>query len=105
MNIEIITNAEISSISGDVGNFQATIKKHPRFVDLDKCNGCGDCVEHCPVNVLSDFNEGLVSRKAIYQQFPQAIPNVFAIDKSKDVSPCKLTCPAGLNAQGFIALA
>ena len=104
-NIEIISNAEVSSISGDVGNFQAMIKKHPRFVDLEKCNGCGDCVEHCPVNVLSDFDEGLVLRKAIYQPFPQAIPNVFAIDKSKDISPCKLTCPAGLNAQGFIALA
>ena len=104
-NIEIITNAEISNLSGDVGNFQVTIKKHPRFVDLEKCNGCGDCVEHCPVNILSDFNEGLAFRKAIYQPFPQAIPNVFIIDKSNDVSPCKLECPAGLNAQGFIALA
>ncbi len=104
-NIEIITNAEVTNISGDVGNFQATIKKYPRFVDLEKCNGCGDCVEHCPVNILSDFNEELAFRKAIYQPFPQAIPNVFAIDKSDEVSPCKLSCPAGLNAQGFIALA
>lgn len=104
-NIEIISNAEVSGISGDVRNFQVTIKKYPRFVDLEKCNGCGDCVEHCPVNVLSDFDEGLALKKAIYQPFPQAIPNVFVIDKSKDVSPCKLACPAGLNAQGFIALA
>jgi len=104
-NIDIITNAEVSSLSGDTGNFQVTIKKYPRFVDLEKCNGCGDCVEYCPVNILSDFNEGLAFRKAIYQPFPQAIPNVFAIDKSNEVSPCKLSCPAGLNAQGFIALA
>ncbi len=104
-NIEIISNAEVTGISGNVGNFQVTIKKHPRFVDMEKCNGCGDCVEHCPVNILSDFNEGLEYRKAIYQSFPQAIPNVFAIDKSKGMSPCKLVCTAGLNAQGFIALA
>ena len=37
-NIEIITNAEVSEFSGDVGNFQVTIKKHPRFVGLEKCN-------------------------------------------------------------------
>jgi len=104
-NIEIISNAEVSDISGDVGNFQVTIKKHPRYVDLEKCNGCGDCVEHCPVNILSDFDQGLAFRKAIYQPFPQAIPNVFAIDKLNDISPCKLACPAGLNTQGFIALA
>jgi heterodisulfide reductase subunit A-like polyferredoxin len=104
-NIEIISKAEVCDIKGNVGNFQVTIKKHPRFVDMEKCNGCGDCVEHCPVNILSDFNEGLEFRKAIYQPFPQAIPNVFAIDKSIGISPCKLECPAKLNAQGFIALA
>ncbi len=104
-NIEIISNAEVSNITGNVGNFQVKIKKHPRFVDMEKCNGCGDCVEYCPVNILSDFNEGLEYRKAIYQPFPQAIPNVFAINKSKEMSPCRLECPAGLNAQGFIALA
>jgi heterodisulfide reductase subunit A-like polyferredoxin len=104
-NIKIITNSEVTGISGNVGNFSVTIKKHPRFVDLEKCNGCGDCVEHCPVNILSSFDEGLSLRKAIYQPFPQAIPNVFAIDKKGEISPCKLACPAGLNAQGFIALA
>ncbi|MEM0467063.1 MAG: FAD-dependent oxidoreductase [Candidatus Thermoplasmatota archaeon] len=104
-NIQIMTNAEVTSLSGDVGDFQVTITKYPRFVDLEKCNGCGDCVEHCPVNILSEFDEGLSCHKAIYQQFPQAIPNVFAIAKTDEVSPCKIACPAGLNAHGFIALA
>jgi len=104
-NIKIITNSEVIGISGEVGDFQVKIKKHPRFVDLEKCNGCGDCVEYCPVNMLSTFDEGLSLRKAIYQPFPQAIPNVFAIDKKEEISPCKLACPAGLNAQAFIALA
>jgi len=104
-NIRIITNAEVTGIAGEVGDFHVTVTKHPRFVDLEKCNGCGDCVEHCPVKMASDFDEGLALHKAIYQPFPQAIPNVFAIAKNEDVSPCKLACPAGLNAQGFIALA
>ncbi len=104
-NINIITNAEISKLEGDVGDFRVTVTKHPRFVDLEKCNGCGDCVEHCPVNLVSNFDEGLALQKAIYQPFPQAIPNGFAITKYLGVSPCKLSCPADLNVQGFIALA
>ena len=104
-NIRIITNAEVTGINGEVGDFHVTITKHPRFVDLEKCNGCGDCVEHCPVKMASDFDEGLALHKAIYQPFPQAIPNVFAIAKNEGVSPCKLACPAGLNVQGFVALA
>ncbi len=104
-NIEIITKSEVKKIKGEVGNFQVTLMKHPRFVDMDLCNGCGDCVEHCPVSILSDYNEGLDLRKAIYQPFPQAIPNVFAIDRSTERAPCRIECPAGLNAQGFIALA
>ncbi len=104
-NIEIITNAELSGIEGNVGDFHVTLKRHPRFVDMEKCNGCGDCVEHCPVRLPSDYDQGLGTRKAIFQPFPQAIPNVFAIDKLPERSPCRLACPAGLNAHAFVALA
>ncbi|MGA1848067.1 MAG: FAD-dependent oxidoreductase [Thermoplasmatota archaeon] len=104
-NIEIITNSEVEGIEGDVGNFTVTLKKHPRYVDLEKCNGCGDCVEHCPVVMPSEFDEGIGDRKAIFQPFPQAIPNIFAIDKEAVRSPCRISCPADLNAHAFIALA
>jgi heterodisulfide reductase subunit A-like polyferredoxin len=104
-NIKIITNAEITDVSGEVGSFHVTVKKYPRFVNLEKCNGCGDCVQHCPVSMRSEFDEGLATHKAIYQPFPQAIPNIFAIAKNEGNSPCKIACPAGLNAHGFVALA
>jgi len=104
-NITIITNAEVTNVAGEVGNFQVTVKKYPRFVDLEKCNGCGDCVLHCPVSMRSEFDEGLTTHTAIYQPFPQAIPNVFAIVKNEGTSPCRIACPAGLNAHGFVALA
>ncbi|MBN1390674.1 MAG: FAD-dependent oxidoreductase [Candidatus Thermoplasmatota archaeon] len=104
-NVEIITNAEVRGVEGEVGNFKVTLKEHPRFVDLDICNGCGDCVEHCPVILPSEFDEGIGSRKAIYQPFPQAIPNIYAIDKLGERSPCRLACPAELNAHAFVTLA
>lgn len=104
-NIRIITNSEVTGIEGEVGDFKVHLKKYPRFVDLEKCNGCGDCSEHCPVSVPSDYEQGLGKRKAIFQTFPQAIPNIFAIDKDHRRSPCRIECPAGLNAHAFVALA
>jgi len=102
-NIEIITNAELQTLEGDAGSFSAGILKNPRYIDLEKCTGCGDCVTACPVELKNDFEQGLNNRKATYKRYPQAIPGAFAITKG-DRPPCKLTCPAGCNGQGYIAL-
>jgi len=48
-NIELLTYSEIISLEGESGNFIATIKQHPRYVDLNKCTGCGQCEIVCPV--------------------------------------------------------
>ncbi len=50
-NIELLTWSEVQEISGYVGNFKARIKKKARFVDIDKCNGCGACWENCPTTI------------------------------------------------------
>jgi heterodisulfide reductase subunit A-like polyferredoxin len=102
-NIEIITNTDLKGIEGEAGNFRVTLKKRPRFVDESKCNGCGDCARNCPVVLPNEFDEGLGNRNAIYKRYPQAIPNLFAIDKL-GVPPCRERCPASVNVQGYIAL-
>jgi NADH:ubiquinone oxidoreductase subunit E/NAD-dependent dihydropyrimidine dehydrogenase PreA subunit len=48
-DIEVISLADIESIRGDAGNFNVKIIKRPRFVDEEKCTGCGICTENCPV--------------------------------------------------------
>ena len=48
-NIQIITNAEIEKLSGEPGNFVVAVKKEPRYIDEEKCTGCGVCMENCPV--------------------------------------------------------
>ena len=48
-DIELITLADIESVSGEPGNFQIKLKRKPRYVDEDKCTGCGECVSNCPV--------------------------------------------------------
>jgi NADH:ubiquinone oxidoreductase subunit E/NAD-dependent dihydropyrimidine dehydrogenase PreA subunit len=49
LNIEVITMAEVVRLDGQAGNFKATVRTRPRSVNEDKCTGCGDCIEHCPV--------------------------------------------------------
>jgi NADH:ubiquinone oxidoreductase subunit E/NAD-dependent dihydropyrimidine dehydrogenase PreA subunit len=48
-DIEVITFADIEKIRGDAGNFEVDIVKRPRYVDEEKCTGCGTCVTNCPV--------------------------------------------------------
>lgn len=49
-DIDLITLAELQSLSGEPGNFHLTLKKKPRFVDESKCTGCGLCANSCPVS-------------------------------------------------------
>jgi NADH:ubiquinone oxidoreductase subunit E len=47
-DIEIISLSDIESLRGQPGNFNVTLKKRPRFVDEERCTGCGTCVSNCP---------------------------------------------------------
>ena len=103
-NIELLTYAEVSEIEGSIGNYTVKIKKKPRYVDVDKCTGCGDCTEVCRLKgrVPDEFNENLGKRGAVYIPFPQAIPLRATIDASKclmltkgkcgDAPPCQKAC-------------
>jgi len=104
LNIEVISYADLVKLEGEAGNFRAVVRKRARFVDEDVCNGCGDCERECPVRILDSFNGVLSKRRAIYRLYPQAIPNVYTIDKRELPPPCRATCPAGVNAQGYVGL-
>ena len=102
-NITIYTYSEVEKVSGFVGDFTVDIRKKARFVDADKCTGCGACQEKCPSKKTpSEFNRGLGTRTAIYTPFAQAIPNVPVIDteacikfKTGKCGLCQKICAAG----------
>lgn len=102
-NIELITYSDVQSVKGNAGNFNVTINKRTRYIIEDKCTGCGECIQQCPVQMPDEFNQGLNDRKAMYLQFPQAVPFKTLIDK-RGVSPCRDACPAHINTQGYVRL-
>jgi len=80
-NIRILAYSEVVGVTGFVGSFKAKIKKKARYVDTDKCTGCGICTEKCPQRkVPNTFNLGMNTRSAIYIPFAQAVPNVATIE-------------------------
>jgi heterodisulfide reductase subunit A-like polyferredoxin len=42
-NIELLTCSELVEVSGFVGNYKVKVRKRPRYVDMEKCTGCGEC--------------------------------------------------------------
>ena len=100
--IDLMVYSEVEGVSGQAGNFKVKIRKKARYVDEDKCTGCGTCQEKCPWKADSEFNAGLGQRKAIYTPFPQAVPNIPVIDAEHcayflngKCRACEKFCPTG----------
>jgi heterodisulfide reductase subunit A-like polyferredoxin len=102
-NITILTNTDIMELHGHAGDFSVKVRRRPRYIDEEKCVGCNDCAEVCPVVIPDTFNESLSQRRAVFKLYPQAVPNAYAIEKL-GIAPCRDACPAGQRAQGYIAL-
>ena len=47
-DITMMTYSEVENVSGYMGNFKIKVRKKARYVDTDKCTGCGQCWSHCP---------------------------------------------------------
>ncbi|MFX1455171.1 MAG: FAD-dependent oxidoreductase [Promethearchaeota archaeon] len=102
-NVELLTYSEVKEVSGEAGNFKVKVLKKTRYVNWDKCTGCGACSEKCPMKKIpSEFEENMGLRTAIYIPFPQAVPRKAVIDAEKCLyltkNACKLCekeCEAG----------
>jgi len=102
-NIEILPDSEVLAVSGQAGDFTISLLRQPRYIDVSRCVGCGDCAAVCPVSLPDLYEEGLKQRRAAYRLYSQAVPAAYAIEK-RGVAPCRDGCPAGQRAQGYIAL-
>lgn len=80
-NIEIISYADLISVSGFIGNFKVKIRKKPRYVIAENCTGCGECKDVCPIEYPNEWDMGLGVRKAISVPLDQAVPLVYTINR------------------------
>jgi len=46
-NIELLSYSEVEEVAGYVGNFKVKVRKKARYVNEDKCTGCGLCWTEC----------------------------------------------------------
>jgi len=100
-NIALLAYSEVKKVDGRAGDFKVTVRRKRRYVDEDKCTGCGACSEKCPTIVPDAFNEGLGTRSAIYSYFAQGIPSTHTIDpdycrqlNGKKCGICEKVCQA-----------
>jgi heterodisulfide reductase subunit A len=104
-NVKVLTYSEVVDVEGFIGNFEVTVRRKPRFVDLGKCTSCNKCAEACVLagQVPDEFQMSLDRRAAIYLPFPRALPSTYTVDpahclllkdgKCQDGPPCALACP------------
>jgi heterodisulfide reductase subunit A len=105
-NIELLTYSEVVEVAETSEGFRATIRKKPRYVDVVKCTGCGECAANCRMagRIVGRFDAGMGKRAAIYVPFPQAVPLKYTIDPDAclyltrgtcgKTFKCKDACPA-----------
>ncbi|MGA8573311.1 MAG: CoB--CoM heterodisulfide reductase iron-sulfur subunit A family protein [Desulfobaccales bacterium] len=90
-NIRFLTMAEVTQVSGTVGNFEVTVQVAPRYVN-DRCVACDACAQACTAWRVNDFNYGLDKTKAAYIPFDFAFPQKYVIDASACSGDCGRKC-------------
>jgi heterodisulfide reductase subunit A len=100
--IKLLTLSEVKNIKGFFGNFDVDIQKKARYVDIEKCIGCGACFDACPVKIRNKHNGNMSERGAIFSAFAGVLPNAPVIDmenclraKGQDCHACADSCPFG----------
>ena len=78
-DITVYTLAEVENINGNPGNYTATIKVSPRYVE-DR-TATSKCVDDCPVEIPNDFNYGMDKVKAVHLPYEMAYPMNLVADR------------------------
>ncbi len=99
-HIELHLMSEVVDLVGSFGSFTLKIRKRPRFVDVDACIGCGECIPVCPMTYPNPAACGLGPRHAMDFEFFGGLPNAPFIDQAaclrsrgSDCDLCRAACP------------
>jgi quinone-modifying oxidoreductase subunit QmoA len=93
--IRVLTLAEVSAVTGKPGDYTATIKISPRFVN-ENCTACGACAEAVTAEFDNEFNYGMGKRKGAYLTSAMAYPQRYVLDPriigTPDAEKAKAAC-------------
>jgi quinone-modifying oxidoreductase subunit QmoA len=97
-NVRVLTMAQVVKIAGSRGDYTATLRIAPRFVN-ENCTACGDCAKAVSTEVSNPFNYGLGKMKAAYLPHSMAYPQRYVLDPSivggEDGQKAKAACKYG----------
>lgn len=80
-DIEIITLSDIEKIEGEAGNFKVVLNKRPRYINEEKCTGCGTCISNCPTrNIVQPLEKTKVE---LEPQFREKVLEIIKINKNR----------------------
>jgi len=95
-NIHVYTMAEVEKVAGGPGNYNVSIKKHPRYVN-ENCTCCNACAEACQTEIANDFNFGMDKIKGAYLPHEMAFPARYVISPqiigTEDAKRAQQACP------------
>ncbi len=96
--IRVMTMSEVTSISGQKGDYTVSVKIKPRFVN-ENCTACGECAKAVTSEVPDAFNYNLGKVKAAYLPSAMAYPQRYVLDPSVIGTPeadqAKAACKYG----------
>jgi heterodisulfide reductase subunit A len=102
--IEVLTGATATRVRGSAGAFEVTAALAPRYVDPDKCIGCGQCTLLCPVEVPDRWAAGLGTRRAIGAPYAGSLPHVSTLDAAACLHHRDGSCDTCQQGCGFDAI-
>jgi heterodisulfide reductase subunit A len=95
-NVRLLPLAQLTGLSGAPGAFTVTIRHQARYVEVDRCTGCGHCAAVCPEARPHDHEGWLSPVKAIYRPPGlRAVPDAWVIDMDycTRCGACVEACP------------
>ena len=102
-NLRVLTQAEITAVSGMRGNYTVTMKLAPRYVN-SRCTACGDCAKAVQAEIPNPYDYNLGRTRAAYLPHPMAYPQQYVLDPSilgtPDAEAAKSACKCGRHRSG-----
>jgi quinone-modifying oxidoreductase subunit QmoA len=96
--VRVLTMAEVTAITGAQGDYTASIKLSPRYVN-ENCTACGDCTAAVTAETPNPYNYNLNNMKVAYLPHAMAFPQRYVLHPSiigtPDADKAKAACKYG----------